>query len=57
MLVIDKVCEGLPPICGITPPPSDWIPLDKISTSVKNMRKFMFNQLANAPMLEEFCQT
>lgn len=55
-LVIDKVREGLPPIRGITPPP-DWIPLDKAPTSVKDMRESMFNQLAHAPMPEEFRQT
>lgn len=56
-LVIDKVREGLPPIRGITPPPADWIPLDKAPTSVKDMRESMFNQLAHAPMPEEFRQT
>ncbi len=39
-----------------TPPP-DWIPLDKTPTSVKDIRESMFNQLANAPMPEEFRQT
>lgn len=56
-LVIDKVREGLAPIRDITPPQPDWIPLDKTPTSVKDMREFMFNQLANAPMPEEFRQT
>ena len=54
-LVTDKVREGLPPTRGITPPPPDWIPLDKTPTSVKDIRESMFNQLANAPMPEEFC--
>lgn len=53
-LVIDKVREGLAPIRDITPPPPDWIPLDKTPTRVKDMRESMFNQLANAPMPEEF---
>ena len=55
--MIDKVREGLSPTRGITPPPPDWIPLDKTPTFVKDMRESMFNQLANAPMPEEFCQT
>lgn len=55
--MIDKVREGLPPTRGITPPPPDWIPLNKTPTSVKDTRESMFNQLANAPMPEEFRQT
>ena len=38
-------------------PRADWIPLDKTPTSVKDIREFMFNQLASAPMPEEFGQT
>ena len=38
-LVIDKVLEELPPTCGTTPPPLDWIPFDKTPTSAKDMRE------------------
>ena len=55
--MIDKVRERLSPTRGITPPPPDWIPLDKTPTSVRDMREFIFNQLANVPMPEEFRQT
>lgn len=57
MLVIDKVCKRLLSIRGVTPPSANEISLDKTSTSVKNIRKSMFNQLANTSILEKFCQT
>ena len=56
-LVVDKIRDGLPPTRNTTPPPPDWIPLDKTPTSVKDIRESMFNQLASAPMREEFRQT
>ena len=34
-----------------------WISLDETPTSVKDMHESVFNQLANAPMPEEFRQT
>lgn len=54
-LVINKVREELPPTCDITPTSPNWIALDQRPICVRDMREFMFNQLANAPMSEEFC--
>lgn len=54
--MVDKVREALPPNRATTPPPPDWLPLDKTPKTVKDMRQSMFNQLAGAPMPEEVLQ-
>lgn len=58
-LVIDKVWKRLSSTCGITPRSllPDWLLLDKTPTNIKDMRKFMFNQLANTLISQEFCET
>ena len=56
-LVVDEIRDGLPPTRNTTPPPPDWISLDKTPTNVKDIRESTFNQLANAPMSKEFRQT
>lgn len=55
--IIDKVCKRLPFSHSTTPPLSVWLPLEKTSTSIKDMQKSMFNQLSNIFILEKFCQT
>lgn len=57
VLVVDKIWDELFPARNIIPPPPDLIPLDKTPKSIEDMRESVFNQLTNALMPEEFCQT
>lgn len=57
MLMVDKVCNRPTSTWNTTLFPTDWIPLDKTSTSVKEICKSMFNQLTSAFMPKQFYQT
>lgn len=57
-LVVDKICQQLPPSRAVTPPPQQvWLPLDQTPRTIKDLRESMFNQAASGHITKELLPT